>query len=263
MMRRSGLRIAVGICVHNEEDYITYCLRAIYDFADTIVVSVNTGRPWSGNTEPLDATLDLVRSFADPERKIVIRSGEWASEIEQRQDSLDLVRDTSDYYMIVDADEIYHATDLARIKLFVAHRPYVGQFRIGMVTYWKTNPIWKIDPPEPLRAHIISRVGRRTRFVDLRKTNELWKCTIPQRVAVCHHFSYARPSERIRRKISNFSHRHEVVPGWFENVWLRWDQDHDLCNLHPTHPEEYRRAVPVDPAQLPEVMRDHPFVRPI
>ena len=108
---------------------------------------------------------------------------------------------------------------------------------------------------------MISRTRPSTRFVGLRRSNERWKCAIPRSVVVCHHFSYARPAEKVLNKIKSFSHRDELVPNWFENVWLRWDEDHSLENLHPTHPVEYKRAIPVDLASLPEVMRDHPFVK--
>lgn len=30
-----------------------------------------------------------------------------------------------------------------------------------------------------------------------------------------HHYSYAGSNERIHRKITTWSHRQEVVPGWF------------------------------------------------
>ena len=92
-----------------------------------------------------------------------------------------------------------------------------------------------------------------------KRTSERWECAIPRATAVCHHFSYARPSERIRQKLQNTLHRDEIVPNWFEEVWLKWDTDHSLEDLHPTNPPEFKRAVRVDIASLPEVMRDHPF----
>lgn len=254
------LRIAVGICAHNEEDYIEYSIRAIYEFADVICISINTGRPWGGAAEPLDSTLNIVRSFPDPMDKIRIITGEWADEIEQRNASLDTVRTKADYYMIVDADEIYSPDDLAKIRKFIAWRPWVGQFRIRLNTYWKIHPMHVIRPPEPLKAYILTRVRLGTRFTGLRRTNEPWRCVIPRRVAIMHHFSYARPSERVQQKLANFSHKDQLVAGWFEKVWLAWDKNHSMEDLHPTNPPEYKRAVVVDRMELPEVMRDHPFM---
>lgn len=258
-MRR--VRIAVGICAYREEDYVAYAIRSIYDFADVIVVSVDVGAGWSGSQVVPDQTLDIVRSFPDPSGKIRVLEGKWPSETAQRNANLDLVRDYVDYYMTVDADEIYTTDGLRHLRRYIAWRPYIGQFRMRFNTYWKINPIYKIDPPEPLKAYTITRVRPNTRFVGLRRSNELWKCAIPRKVVVCHHFSYARPAEKVRNKINSFSHRDELVPNWYENIWLCWDEDHSLENLHPMHPEEYKRAVPVDLESLPETMRAHPFVR--
>ena len=255
-------RIGAGICVHNEEEYISYCLRGIYDLVEVIAVCVNVGVPWGGTPEPLDRTLELVQSFPDPDGKLRIQPGEWRTEIEQRNSNLDLIRDAVDYYLILDADEFYTQSDFARIRRHVAWRPHIGQFRIRVNTYWKTNPLWRIDPPEPLKQYILSRVRPGTRFTGLRGTNEKWRSVIPRSTAVMHHFSYARTSEKVLQKIRNFSHKDQVVSGWFENVWLGWDANRDMENLHPTNPPEYKRAVPVDPASIPEVMRDHPFARP-
>ena len=253
------LRIGIWVCAHNEQDYIEYCLRSVYDFANAIAVSVNTGVPWGGMAVPLDNTLDIVSSFPDPAGKLIIVSGQWGSEIEQREATFEALRHKSDYIMIVDADEVYTPGDLARLRRFVALRPYIGQFRIRMRTYWSIRPFHVISPPEPYRRYLISRFKPRTKLIGIHRTNELWRCMIPQSVAVCHHFSYARTDERILQKLANTLHRPELVPGWYENVWLKWKDNHDLEDLHPTHPCEFKRAIPVDLSALPEVMRDHPY----
>ena len=256
------VRIGVGMCVHNEQDYIEFSIRAVYGFADVIAISINTGVPWGGEYEELDSTVDIVSSFPDPSGKIRLHTGQWRNEVEQRNANLDTIRGDIDYYMVVDADEIYTCEGLRRLRRFIAWRPHIGQFRTRLVTYWKTNPFCRIEPPEPLRAHAVSRVRKDTRFVDLRRTNEFWRATVPRSVAVCHHFSYARSSEKILQKLRNFSHREEVVPNWYQDAWLRWDSDRELTNLHPTHPWKFRQAVRVEPSELPEVMRSHPFAKP-
>ena len=261
-MNLREVRIGVYVCAHNECDYIAYCLRSIYYFAHVVAISVNTGSGWGGpSPAPLDDTLELVRSFPDPDGKLLIVPGEWGSEMEQRTATFDLLRPKANYVMTVDADEVYTQEHLANLRRFVMMRPWVGQFRIRMKTYWKINPFWVIDPPEPYRRYLISKFRPSTRLVGFSRTNERWRCTIPQRVAIFHHFSYARPDARIRQKLAYTSHRDDLVPNWYENVWLKWDEDHSLENLHPMHPAEYKRAIPVELDSLPEVMRDHPFAR--
>lgn len=261
LMGLRDIRIGVSIPVHNEKDYINYCLRSIYDFAHVIVLSVNVGVPWGGTPEPLDETMEVLRAFPDPDGKLRILTDEWGTEIEQRTAGFDLLKREANYLMNVDADEVYSKAELDRLKKFVALRPFVGQFRITMKTYWKTHPFHVIDPPEPYRRHLLSRIRPSTKLIHIHRTNERWRVTVPRSVAVCHHFSYGRSDERIRQKLANTLHRDELVPNWYENVWLGWDANRNMEDLHPTHPPEYKRAIAVELDSLPDVMRDHPFAR--
>jgi hypothetical protein len=261
-MAPRGIKFGVSVCAHNESDYISYCLKSVYDFAHVVVVSVNIGIPWGGQPEPLDDTLGIVLSFSDPAGKIRIITGEWADEMEQRTMNFNLVKqEGANYFMTVDADEVYSEADLARLRKFVAMRPFIGQYRIRMRTYWKINPFHVIDPPEPYRRYLVSRLRPSTKLIGFSQTNERLRCTIPLKVAVFHHFSYARTDESIRRKLVNSSHAADFVAGWYENVWLAWDSRRDMENLHPMHPEEFKRAVPVNADFLPEVMREHRFAK--
>ena len=164
-MLRRGFRIATAISAHNEHDYIQYCLRSIYDFADLVIVSVNTGVPWGGEPEELDDTVDLVRSFPDPGGKLRLVLGEWRDEMQERVGNLEIAKGEAEYFMTVDADEIYRSTDLARLRDYISWRPWVGQFRLRLNTYWKTRPFHIIDPPEPLKAYVISRLRSNTSYL--------------------------------------------------------------------------------------------------
>ena len=153
MMNLRYGRIGISIPVHNEKDYIEYCLRSIYDFAHIIVLSVNVGVPWGGKPEPLDDTIELLKAFPDPDGKLVILPGEWTSEIEQRTTAFEHIKREADYLMNVDADEVYVKDDLDRMRKYIAYRPFIGQFRITMRTYWKIHQIYVIDQQEPYRRH--------------------------------------------------------------------------------------------------------------
>ncbi len=99
--------------------------------------------------------------------------------MEQRIDTFEALRYKSDYFMTVDADEMYSTADLVRLRRFIALRPFIGQFRIRMRTYWGIHPFYVIDPPEPYRRYLISRFKPRTKLIGLSRTNERWRCMIP------------------------------------------------------------------------------------
>ena len=78
-----------------------------------------------------------------------------------------------------------------------------------------------------------------------------------------HHLSYVGPDSRIQRKITTWGHKNEVDPGWWERVWLGWDQDKLLHDLHPTHPPAYGFAerIAVSPLLQPTLQRYEELLR--
>ena len=50
-------------------------------------------------------------------------------------------------------------------------------------------------------------------------------------------------------------HAHQVVPGWYENVWRKWDTNRSLENLNPCWPAAYRRIVEQPYETLPAVVQ--------
>lgn len=254
------MRIAALYTVYNEEDYISNSLRSIYRDIDEIVICLTTGRPWYGKVRKSDKTLNLIENFPDPEKKITLITGEWPTEPAQRQAALDVVKNRVSHCLMIDGDEVYDRAHLANLKKIASTHPEVGQLAVEMNTYWK-NPLIRIDPPEPYTPRIISRVTPTTRFVDLRATNELPVVCINRSFAILYHFSYAKSTKKIQAKIENFSHADEIRPNWFEQVWLGWDNDPLMENLHPTHPPCYRRAIYEAKECLPKDMQNHPQVK--
>jgi hypothetical protein len=93
------------------------------------------------------------------------------------------------------------------------------------------------------------------RFTHARDVDSQSRAVIDETVAICHHLSYARNNDELQLKLSSFSHAAEVLPGWYENVWLRWDEDPDMRDLHPTHPSCYARAIEQPTDLLPPGLR--------
>ena len=253
------MRIAALYVIYNEEDYIQQSLGSVYEVVDEIVICLTERRPWFGPSRRPDRTLDIIKSFNDIDKKITLRTGDWSSEQKQRQAALEIVKNRCTHGLIIDGDEVYKHSHVQNLKNIAAAHPEMGQLALGMNTYWK-SPLWRIDPPEPYTPIVITKITGSTTFTDLRATNETPVRLVDRSIAILHHFSYAKPSNKIRKKIENFSHANEIVSGWFEKMWLAWDSDPSMENLHPTHPICYKRAVFEDKKNLPEVMWEHPLV---
>lgn len=265
------VRLCAAYKVFNADLYLAYSLRSIYDAVDHIVIFLST-RPWNGPIVPPDSTEAVIRSFPDPQGKIslVVRdfrgedrpARQDANELREMNTLLDYIRTELPeitHYLYIDADEVYSAPGIAALRRFLDGMPMAGEVYCAWRCYWKSLAHW-IDPIEPSRALAAFRLGPDTRFTGIRETNMLPKLVVRPHHFLLHHFSYALPPELVRRKIDAWSHCDEVVEGWFERVWLGWDRDRSLENLHPTRPPHYKRAVRADGLVLPEVMRSHPFV---
>ena len=111
-----------------------------------------------------------------------------------------------------------------------------------------------MDPPEQVRAAVFVRIGT-GRFVDNRTYQTGTIYDLPPETLRMHHMSYARTDAQILRKIATFGHAKDVVPGWYEQVWRRWDTDRTIENLNPCWPGAYRRIVRQPYDVLPPVLR--------
>ena len=92
-------------------------------------------------------------------------------------------------------------------------------------------------------------------FVENRSFQAPRHVLLPLATAAFHHMSYARTDAQILRKITTFGHAKDVVPGWFENVWRKWDEDRSLQNLNPCWPGAYHRVIEQPVTALPPVLQ--------
>lgn len=74
---------------------------------------------------------------------------------------------------------------------------------------------------------------------------------------VCYHLTCVCDNEQMLEKIQTRSYKDRVHPSWYECKWLNWTLE--TCDLHPTSPTQYRRAIPSDKTKLPTFMNTHRF----
>ena len=257
MSSNSPIRFGAAICVYDDHQWLKLVLDSIYDGCDRIFALVGS-QPWYGEAADNADTLAVFEGYTDPEGKIEIIRGDWATEADQRNAGLEICEQNEcEICFVVDADEIYDPSELEQMMKIVRATPQIDCFTLGLHTYWKSQRN-RIDPPEPLQPPVFVRVGR-SRFTHNRAVEAKLSALIDPSVGVCHHMSYARTDEQIKKKISNFSHANEIVPGWYERVWLGWNLNRTMRNLHPTHPGAYSQAVEVAEASLPAVLRGCTF----
>ena len=112
-----SLRFSFGMIVFNGEAFLREVLESIYDFAFEVIVvegpDVNAlpmAGPDGGSS---DGTMDILRTFPDPEKKIKVIRGVWQSKDHQCNRFIEEA--CGDYIWQVDDDEIYKREDLLKI----------------------------------------------------------------------------------------------------------------------------------------------------
>lgn len=274
------MKIAAVYCVYNEEEYIEYSIRSILHFVDHVFVLLSQ-LPYSAYNAKAreqfhvsDRTQAIVQRLAVESPKVTLVSGTWDSEMDHRNAGMTLCRRArAGYYFLVDGDEVYRADHLDNLREELLAHPEAGQFIIKCDLFWRSfryripaddqtwmpRRMFKITPWSELgKSHL--PVPLPSRFTGNNKTNSWGQVHhIDPRRVIFYHFSFARSPERMREKLSTYSHAHEILNGWYERVWLRWPQQRDMANLNPVDPPKLPRAVFQEPSDLPEVMTRHPY----
>jgi GT2 family glycosyltransferase len=251
--RQQNATFAAVCCIYDDDSWLAAAVESVYGACTTIWFLVGE-RPWNGEATDQAPLLERIASLPDAAHKIRIVRGNWPDEASQRNAGLALVREAGDdYCLVLDADEIYDADQLAQAVTLVRENPQIDCWRASCFTYWKSYR-YRVDPPEAVTAPIVVRSGT-GRFVENRMYEAPAHANLPLETLAFHHMSYARTDEQIRRKITTFGHARDVVPGWFENVWLRWNVDRTIRDLNPCWPGAYQRIVEQPYELLPASLR--------
>lgn len=136
---------------------------------------------------------------------------------------------------------MWSSGDINKTKDYIAHRQGYNVFRSSWNTRFK-NLDWRVNPREPFKPIVVIRKGITfSKNREVESTPETAAILIPEKIVLVEHFSYVRNDDnKIKEKISTFSHANEIIGGidmWYENIYLQADLE--STNLHPTHPECY------------------------
>lgn len=224
------MRVGSVALAYHEERFIRPHLQHMPAWVEQKVVLVSE-KPWQGPAilNP-DLTGAIARKFG---ADVFIHP--WATEEEQRNAGQDILSDM-DWILVLDPDEFLSDqawSDLWGFLESAQGEAYVCQ---AQNTYWKSGYV--IRPQEGYRQ--IIAVKPWVKFVDKRVVDSRWGITPVQ----VEHMSWARTDAEVMKKITHYSHAHELIPNWYRRVW----KTNRLTDLHPLTPKDLAQAVP---AELP------------
>lgn len=285
------MKITVIIIALNEAEFIQPCIKAIYPFVDEIRIQTNYDCMFSGKKLNPDSTLNKIMELPDLEKKISIFFHRMPDEAIARnwlmrtdgyninhphksttssRERIEKLCKSSDYFWIIDADEIYDPKTIPAILEYLNYnKPNI--LKVKGINYFKSWN-YQIFPPENfyqagfMRTKKLFRENRNICYPNwyalIRRLlfNKYWNlgnklkadsniCGIsllPEDIGVFHHGSYVGNDERIYKKLTSSGHYSESYLTWYEKVWKKWTPESK--NLHPLYPQNYPgvRYIPTD-----------------
>jgi GT2 family glycosyltransferase/tetratricopeptide (TPR) repeat protein len=216
--------------VHDDSYYLAEAISSVHTASDGFVFVSRL--PWHDQPGDWEAAAEVARSVG---AEVIV--GEWTSELAHRQAALGwLAEHGYTHALIPDGDEIIEPL-LLETLLKIAETELAERVYVHWDTYWKT-PEYVIRPREGFTPLILLDLCRAHPVGGRHFEGGRGLLLTPEH-GLIHHLSYVGPDIRIRRKITTWGHRDEVRPGWYQEVWQRWDSDRLLRDLHPTHPPAY------------------------
>ncbi len=288
-MTSDPVRIHAIYAVAGDEDLFPASLGSIYDQVDGITVITGYDTDWSGAARRSDRMVDgLLRGDLDPDRRVQLLIERETNEARSRNRAMDFaagsassrrVRQQSkrdrpltppDYFLIIDADEVYEAGSIDRLRAYMdQHRRAI--YRVGARRYFKhwtyrvtgleySISLVRADVRLPYLRRLVVPTPRRAvakipGLPGRLRDAALGYHDVPPDVAVFHHGSYVGPRRRISDKLASFGHAHEVAPDWIDRVWE--DFDPAMRDFNPAYPSVFPACEQIVTSDLPAEIRDH------
>jgi glycosyltransferase involved in cell wall biosynthesis len=239
------MNISVGMIVLNEEEFIEKNLKQHYQWSGLNVhqiiivegaVKLFPTRNITSDGLSTDKTAQIIQDFPDPENKITFVQGYWQDKSHQRNEYAKRILDTTDYLLVIDADEFYSKTQQKNILYFLENNrcgwhsilfPQIhlwksfnkqvvgGYWAVPHLRLYKWQPNFHY---EQNHNEIIGLDGhnynvRDSGFID---TNEIH----------CIHFGFARSEKFVRDKQDFYYNRGEKTtrPMYSDcrEIWFNW-----------------------------------------
>jgi len=274
-------KITFGIIVLNGEPFTRYCLRALYPFADEIIV-VEGGTPKAASlTTPdghsTDGTLESLHYFKeqeDPQEKvqIVVRDGFWIGKDEQSQAYA--ARATGDYLWQVDIDEFYRPQDIQVVLEMLRDDPTITAMSFRQMTFWGgfdyVTDGWYLRRWAEI-FHRLFKWGADYEYVthrpptvhdprgrDLRSLHWVNGHQLARHGIYLYHYSLVFPKYVMDKceynRHHNWSHSQDALK-WAENNYLQLKNPYRVHNVY-SYPSWLSRFRGTHPPQIRQLMQD-------
>lgn len=236
-----SLKLTFGMIVLNGDFFLRQVLESIYPFAHKICIAEGPVKYWrdQGVMYSTDDTLYILRSFPDPQNKIVIESRGYLEKDDQCRAWFDRVPQDTDYVFCVDSDEVHRREDIEKLIAYLEkEKPvtvgfksdtfYGGFDRVigGFERDHSFKRVLKFEPGCHYLTHrqptLANKKGIPIDQSGLNITgNQLYQAT----GITMPHYSYVSPKgvyEKLKYYESAVISKGNCIPNYFKDVFVPW-----------------------------------------
>lgn len=234
------MKICAAMIVLNGDHVLQQSLESVYPHVEEIVIAEGPVKFWQskGITSSTDKSLDIIRGFYDPDKKIKLLSSQYEEKDQQFSAALSLMQSKPDYLLQLDADEVWTEKSFQNLKNLLAKKKpvsvgihsntFVGGFeRVISGFEEKTDNFYRVfkwehgckfvthRPPTVLYADG-NKTGGNT-HVDSDEARDYFD------ISMCH-YSYVWPSQ-VKSKIDYYKAKVSMgscIPDFYETYWMPW-----------------------------------------
>ena len=266
------MRLAAIMLLFKEQAFVEASVRALYPVVDSICCVTARDRNYAGKALSPDRTIETLLEIPDPENKIrLVVQRDWRDvpghESEARMRNAAMALDPkADYYLIVDADEIWEEKVLREAWDHVQKTQW-GGYRVSSDAYFRKWNYRIVEPGPGYRPFAFLRRGfqfQNQRQVDWRgpaRWREYFRTGRKPKM-VClpphlrmQHGSCVGDDERILTKLKNYGHADQIDPTWFDRVWKNFHPGIRNFHYYPNEGHLYESLVTIATADLPEEVK--------
>lgn len=229
-------KVAVSMIVFNGDYVLEASLESIYPFASQIIITEGPVEHYvtQGFMTSTDDTVEIIKSFPDPDKKIKLIQGQWKNKNRMIRAQTEFVDTDTDFGWIVDADEVYKQKDIQEIlgllpdydSVAFSSLTFLGGFDY-VVGGWEQKAQYhriKRWNPDGWRRHRDAVMINPATSRRWREYRHLYSDNLAAENIFLYHYTYVWP-EQVRAKMDFYNEvvsGDRIIPSFYENVWLPW-----------------------------------------
>ncbi|MEZ5050578.1 MAG: hypothetical protein R2766_13110 [Saprospiraceae bacterium] len=263
------IKFSIHTLVFYSLDMLKLMVANTGQYVDKIYLS-HSKMPWSvynKNAAKLYCTSidsSLIDDFPFKD-KIVWLEGNWSSEEDQRNHSLERARsDGMDYMIIQDADEFYQPEEFIKNLKAIEANPNYPVYRCSWSVFWKSvDYVIQVRDHQGKKGAVITTcpnfaVNTRindVKFINRRLINRMKDAYMLP--GLCLHLAWVLSDDEVLQKIQTWGHSNQFdYLKWYRQKWLAWTPQSKYIG-HITR-ANYLGAVPFA-GDLPKELKSLPY----